>query len=354
MQRKVIQWATGGIGKAAIQGIVDHPDLELVGCWVNNPDKVGKDAGDIAGTRKTGVLATNDVEAILKLDADCVVYGPAFPVEDDIVRLLESGKSVVTPTGWFYPAGSLDVTRLEAACKKGNSVLHGTGIHPGGFSEKFPLMLAGMQRATTYVRCEEFSDIRTYGAPEIVGEMMGFGKTPEEVAARGIAQYLAVGFYQSIRMVADALQLDVDAFETKCEFGLATAPIDSPIGPIPVGKVAAMKLTWQGLHKGSVVVEEIVNWFMGEENFDKPWKFGPEGTRYEVEVKGDPDLKSVYHGTHPKSLEEGLERNAGIVVTAMHCVNSIPYICTAQPGIRTYLDLPLVAGRAAPELLKKR
>ncbi|HSB98144.1 MAG TPA: dihydrodipicolinate reductase, partial [Spongiibacteraceae bacterium] len=275
MRRKVIQWATGGIGKAAIEGVVDHPDLELVGCWVNNPAKVGKDAGDIAGTRKTGVLATNDIQAILKLDADCVVYSPAFPVEDEIVALLESGKNVVTPVGWFYPSKHIDTARLQAACIKGNSVLHGTGIHPGGFSEKFPLHLTSMQRATSYVRAEEFSDIRTYGAPDIVGEMMGFGKTPDEVASRGIAQYLAIGFYQSIQMVADALQIDIDEFQTNCEFGLATAPIPSPIGPIPPGKVAAMKLTWTGLQKGKPIIEEIVNWYMGEENFDKPWKFGP-------------------------------------------------------------------------------
>lgn len=352
MRRKVIQWATGGIGKAAIEGVMDHPDLELVGCWVNNPAKVGKDVGDIVGIAKTGVIATNDIEAILKLDADCVVYSPAFPVEDEIIRLLESGKNVVTPTGWFYPF-NVDTERLEAACKKGGSVLHGTGIHPGGFSEKFPLHLSSMQSQTSYVRCEEFSDIRTYGAPDIVGEMMGFGKTPEEVASRGIAGYLAIGFYQSIQMVADALKIDIDSFETKCEFAKATAPIASPIGPIPVGKVAAMKLTWQGLHRGKVVIEEIVNWYMGEKNFDQPWEFGPEGPRYEVEVKGDPDLKAVYHGTHPLSLEAGLERNAGIVVTAMHCVNSIPYLSEVEPGIRSYLDLPMVAGRGAVNLLKK-
>ena len=43
-----------------------------------------------------------------------------------------------------------------------------------------------------------------------------------------------------------------------------------------------------------------------------------------------------------------MRRNRGIVATAMHCVNSVPYVCRAEPGIRTYLDLPLIAGRAAP------
>jgi len=90
---------------------------------------------------------------------------------------------------------------------------------------------------------------------------------------------------------------------------------------------------------------------MGEDGFDQPWTFGAEGTRYEVEVKGDPDLTAVYHGMHPPSIEAGLLRNEGIVVTAMHCVNSIPYVVSAEPGMRSYLDLPMIAGRAAPDLL---
>jgi hypothetical protein len=55
----------------------------------------------------------------------------------------------------------------------------------------------------------------------------------------------------------------------------------------------------------------------------------------------------TFHGWHPSSLEEGLRRNRGIVATANHCVSSVPYVCAADPGIRTYLDLPLIAGRAA-------
>jgi hypothetical protein len=89
---------------------------------------------------------------------------------------------------------------------------------------------------------------------------------------------------------------------------------------------------------------------MGEEHLDPPWTFGPEGERFEVEVTGDPSAKVVFHGWHPESIEAGLERNPGIVATAVHGVSAIPYVCAAGPGIRTYLDLPLVAGRAAPHL----
>jgi hypothetical protein len=64
-------------------------------------------------------------------------------------------------------------------------------------------------------------------------------------------------------------------------------------------------------------------------------------------VTGDPTVKTTFHGWHPESIEAGLERNPGIVATAIHCVSAIPYVCAAEPGIKTYLDLPLVTGRAA-------
>jgi len=72
--------------------------------------------------------------------------------------------------------------------------------------------------------------------------------------------------------------------------------------------------------------------------------------RFEVEVTGDPSSLLTFHGWHPASIEAGLIRNPGIVATATHCVSAIPYVCAAEPGIKTYLDLPLIAGRAAPHL----
>ena len=128
---------------------------------------------------------------------------------------------------------------------------------------------------------------------------------------------------------------------------VATAPIDSPIGPIQPGQVAAQRFRWEGTVDGEPVVTAAVNWLMGEEHLDPGWSFGPEGERFEVEITGDPSTTTVFHGLHPASLELGLARNPGIVATAVHCVNAVPYVCRAEPGVRTYLDLPLVAGRAA-------
>jgi hypothetical protein len=181
---RVIQWATGGVGRAAIEGILDHPELELVGCWVHDPKKAGQDAAALAGRPPCGVRATNDVDAIVATPADCVLYSPRVANPKEIARLLESGKNVVTPLGWFYPFHSTNVANLEAACRKGSATLHGTGIHPGGITERFPLVFSALSRAITHVRAEEFSHIRTYGAPVVISEVMLFGKTPEQAKAR--------------------------------------------------------------------------------------------------------------------------------------------------------------------------
>ena len=93
-----------------------------------------------------------------------------------------------------------------------------------------------------------------------------------------------------------------------------------------------------------------VNWLMGEGALDPPWEIGPEGERFEVEVTGDPSVKLTFKGLQPETIEEGLVRNPGVVSTANHCVSAIPYVVAAEPGIKTYLDLPLIAGRAAPHL----
>ena len=346
MTYRVIQWATGGVGRAAIEGILSHPELELVGCWVHSAEKSGKDVGELVGIGKIGVKATNDAAVLLALDADCVMYSPIMAKREEVIRILESGKNVVTPLNWFYP-NKAKVADLEAACQKGSVTLHGTGIHPGGITERFPLMVSALSRNITHVRAEEFSDCRSYGAPEVLHDIMLFGKTPEEAAKSPMLAMMGSGFLQSIDMVADALGFALDEKKiSKHEVSVATKPIDSPLGPIQPGRVAAQRFTWEATVARKTFMTVRTNWFMGQENLDPPWSFGPEGERFEVEVQGDPPVKVTFHGLHPASIAEGLKRNRGIVATAMHCVNSIPYVCKAAPGIRTYLDLPVITGRA--------
>jgi 2,4-diaminopentanoate dehydrogenase len=347
MAHRVIQWATGGVGRAAIEGVLAHPDLDLVGCWVHSAAKDGQDVGVLVGREPIGVIATTDVDALLATDADCVVYSPFMADPAVVSRILESGKNVVTPLGWFYPP-SEERERFDAICRSAAVTLHGTGIHPGGITERFPLMVSALSGSITHVRAEEFSDIRTYGAPDVIRDWMLFGKTPEQARTSIMADALGAGFRQSVWMVADELGFPLEpSLRTTHEMAVATAPIESPIGPIQPGTVAAQRFRWEGLVDGVPVVTAAVNWLMGDADLDPPWRFGPEGERFEVEVTGDPSCLVTFKKLHPETIEAGLERNQGIVATAMHCVNAVPYVCAAEPGLRTYLDMPLVAGRAA-------
>lgn len=347
---RVIQWATGGVGRAAIEAILERPDLELVGCWVHSDDKAGADVGTLLGRDAVGVAATNDIDALLAVDADCVLYSPLFADPAVVVRILESGKNVVTPLGWFYPPLE-ERERLDAVCKAAGVTLHGTGIHPGGITERFPLVLSALSGSITSVRAEEFSDIRTYGAPDVIRDWMLFGATPEHAKTSIMADALGGGFRQSVWMVADELGFDIEpTIRVTHEVAVATAPIDSPIGVIEPGLVAGQRFRWDGVVNGKPVVTAAVNWLMGEAALDPPWTVGDAGERFEVEITGDPDVLVTFKKLHPTSVEAGLARNSGIVATAMHCVNAIPYVCDAAAGLLTYLDLPPVAGRAASAL----
>ena len=351
MALRVIQWATGSVGKAAIESILAHPELELTGCWVHSPDKHGKDAGELIGRPALGVTVTSDVDEILACDADAVVYAPLVPNPAEVATLLRSGKNVVTPVGWFYPSDK-DAGPLAAACAEGDVSLHGTGINPGGVTETFPLMLSAMSSAVTFVRAEEYSDIRTYGAPDVVRWIMCFGATPEEARNGPMLKLLTGGFNQSMAMVLDTLGLRERAEVTTLhDVAVATEPIDSPIGMIEPGRVAGQRFGWQACVDGKVVVHIGVHWLMGELHLDPPWTFGPQGERFEIEIKGNPNTFATIKGWQPETVEEGLVSNPGIVATAAHCVNSVPYVCAAPPGIVTSLELPLVAGRADRQLL---
>ncbi len=119
---RVVQWTTGNVGRRSVIAIVANPNLELVGCYAWSSDKVGRDAGELCGTEPTGVLATDDVDALLALGPDCVVYNPKWPGVDELVRILEAGINVVT-TAAFITGDALgaDRARIVDACRAGGA-----------------------------------------------------------------------------------------------------------------------------------------------------------------------------------------------------------------------------------------
>ena len=101
MSIRVVQWTTGNVGKESVKAILANPSFELAGCYAWSASKVGVDVGELVGVEPVGVAATNDVDALLRLQPDCVVYNPMWPSVDELVRILEAGVNVVTTAAFI-------------------------------------------------------------------------------------------------------------------------------------------------------------------------------------------------------------------------------------------------------------
>ena len=149
---------------------------------VYGADKVGVDAGELAGTDPVGVAATDDVDALVALDADCVLHMPKRLDVDELCRLLASGKNVVSVCAELpharraLPATTID--RLEAACREGSSSLFATGSSPGFISDVVPIALLLLERSIDRVVIEEFANMSQRDSPQLLVRGDGDGSTP--------------------------------------------------------------------------------------------------------------------------------------------------------------------------------
>jgi 4-hydroxy-tetrahydrodipicolinate reductase len=334
---RVVQWATGNIGTRSLQGVIGHPDLSLVGLYVYSPDKVGRDAGELGGLAPTGVLATDDIEEILGLGADCVLYMPRALDVEEVCQLLASGSNVVTTRGEFHHPGSMDPDtreRIEAACRLGGVSIHSTGSSPGFISEAVPLVLTSIQRRLDGLVIEEFADLSMRNSPELLFDLMGYGRDPAAFDP-GRWSHGAESFGPSLRLVADALGLPLDAVEATGEVAVARRTTEIAAGRLEAGTVAAQRMRVTGLRDGHPLLAFEANWYCTAD-LDPAWDLGPTGWR--LTVAGDAPLRVDMPFDFP--LEEMGAYSPGY--TANRAVNAVPVVCRAEPGIRTSVELPQI------------
>src|SRR5262249_37592585 len=154
--------ATGNIGSHALRAIIQHPQMSLAGLYVHSESKAGRDAGELFGMGPVGVKATRNIEDIIALKPDCLLYMQQGCNFDDPWRLLEPGINVVTTRDEVQNPACMDPAvreRVEAACRRGNSSIHATGSSPGFITEAVPLVLASIQRRLGSLRIFEFADL---------------------------------------------------------------------------------------------------------------------------------------------------------------------------------------------------
>jgi 2,4-diaminopentanoate dehydrogenase len=342
---RVVQWATGNVGSRALRNAIQHPQLEVVGVWVHGASKVGRDAGELAGLAPIGVAATNSMKDILALKPDCVLYMPHVCNFDEICQILESGANIVTTRMELQNPKALDPAiyeRVEAACQRGNSSIHATGSSPGFITEAVPIVLASIQRRFDYLTINEFADVSSRNSPEMLFEMMGFGKTPG-AANQAALDHARHSFGPSLQLFATALGLPVETFELSGGVGLARNDVHIAAGVVPKGTIAAMKTTLSGMRGGKAIVSFTSTWFISTDvdtSDGQEWEFrSPSGWR--VVLQGDCPLDVSI--SFPCPLEDYAEMTPGL--TANRPVNAVPYVCEASAGVKTTVDLPQIIAR---------
>ena len=335
MTHRVAQWATGNIGTKALRGIIEHPLLELAGVHVYDDAKVGRDAGDLCGLPATGVLATNDLSAIIEAAPDCVLYMPRAIDVDDLVALLAAGINVVSTRDELFRDGEGlapdDRARVLQACTDGQSSAYSTGSSPGFITEVFPYALLSLQRRVDSIAISEYADLSQRSSPGLLFDVMGYGKRPNVDSRR--AQHLLHSFGPSLRTLAEAAGLVVDDWSAFGEVAVTPDGTRIVAGELAAGTVAAQRTRLVGTSAGREVISMNLTWYCTTE-IAEDWDLGATGWRFVLRGDAPFDVGLPF----PVTLDEMGATTPGY--TANRPVNVVPWICAAPPGFVSDLDLP--------------
>jgi len=350
MAIRVVHIGTGNVGRLALAEIIANPAFELVGLCVSTKEKVGRDAGELAGLDvTTGIIATDDLSAVLACEPECAVYcamGDTRLVESmaDVRQILAAGVNVVgsAPGVLQFPWHVMPdkyIEQVQEAGRQGNSSVYINGVDPGFVTDLIPLAFASTCRGIEQIRCMEIADYATYDGAIVMFDVMGFGKPLDEVPLLFQPGVLAVAWGCAIRQLAAGLNIDLDTVTENYEREPAPEAFDIAAGHVAKGSVAAVRFEIIGMAGGKpVIVVEHVTRLRGDLRPDWAQPAQPGGS-YRVEITGEP---SYVVDICPTS-ELGDHNHAAISAAAGRIINAIPAVVAAPPGIRTTLDLPLVS-----------
>ena len=349
--RKVIQFSTGHVGRHSLRAIIGRPDLELVGVHASGADKIGLDAARLCGLDEpTGVIATDDVDALVALGADCVVYTSqgetrAMEAIDQIAKFLAAGTNVVgTSMIWLVTPRHADDwlrTPLEQACAAGNSSLYINGIDPGFSGDTLVYSAVSLTTRVSSITVQEIFDYGNYDDPEFTGAAIGFGLTEDhDLPMLYLPGVILSMFGGQVHSLADSLGITLDEVRQRHEHWFTPELIECTMMTVQPGQMAAVQFAVEGVVAGEpvITVEHITRLTTAAA---PEWEYPPEGHIgvHRVVLEGEPRVEINTHVSHPV-LDS---TDAGCISTAGRVVNAIDWVCRAPQGLIAAEDIPLSA-----------
>jgi 4-hydroxy-tetrahydrodipicolinate reductase len=355
---RVFQFATGNVGSEMVKRIVRHPDLELIGLYCYTPEKIGRDAGEIVGIGPLGVRATGSLDDVLAARPDVVNFNGVWPDVDLFCRLLESGIDVVTTSDWItghhrnrnhpHPSGKKPTELVEAACQRGGASFYGTGMNPGLAQILSVVATAGMGRVD-HVTVLETVDVSCHHSVD-TWMNVGYGRPVDDPAVPGLLEKGCTVFADSIHLMADCLDVEIEDVVFECELGACTEDVDLGWWKLPKGSVGGSLAKFKGIVGGAPKIEVHLEWQMTPRT-EPHWKI--RGC-YITTILGDPMIINRHMilpatGTPHTLMNADYFASLGMTITGMPALNAMRAVCEARPGILTSADLPLraFAGRFA-------
>jgi hypothetical protein len=343
---RVVQWTTGNVGKSSVAAINRNPTLELVGCYAWSEDKVGRDVGVLAGIEPLGVAATNDIDALLALKPDVVVYNPMWIDVDELARILSAGVNVVTSAS-FITGHNLGDGRdkIAEACRQGGSTMFGSGVSPG-FAELLAIAASNACDRVDKITIAESADTTLYDSPD-TERPVGFGRPIDDPDLEPMASQGTAVFAEAVQLIADAIGVELDEIKCVAEYAQTTEDLPMASWTIPAGHVAGVFASWQGIVNGKTVVDLNVRWKKGQ-TLEPDWKLDGDG--WKITIDGRPTVNMQVGFLPPQDMIENAKTLEdffvlGHIMTAMPPIHAIAAVVAAAPGIVTYNDLPLTLPR---------
>lgn len=333
MTYRIIHWGLGAMGLGMAKIITKRPDYQIVGAVDIDPNKLGKDLGELLSTDPIGVKVQQDpAEVIGKTPAEVVLIATeSFTREvfDKIMLAVNHKLNVITiAEEMAYPwAQSPELAaKIDTAAKENGVTVLGTGVNPGFVLDTLIIALTGVCAEVTKIKAARINDLSPFG-PTVM-RTQGVGTTPEEFK-RGLENGSIVGhvgFPESISMIAKALGVTLDEIREVREPIISKVYRETPHVKVEPGMVAGCRHSGYGIKDGKVIIELI------HPQQIHPHLEGVETGDY-IEIEGTPRI----------NLKISPEIPGGIATMAI-AVNMVPEVTNARAGLLTMADLPVPRG----------